>query len=83
MLEKMPRQFSGEKKSLQKMVVGQLNIHLQKKEVGHFSDSVSVLIVCLVFVFIIFLSFGGGSFVDSWESVVILLFTVFDLQFLR
>ena len=42
----------------------------------HFSDSVPVLVVGLVFVFIVgFL----GSVVDSCEFVVILLFIVFDL----
>ena len=49
----------------------------------HFSDSVPVLVVCLVFVFVVFLSFIFlGSFVDSCEFVVILLFAVFDLLFL-
>ena len=40
----------------------------------YFSDSVHILIVCLVFVFIFL-----GSVVDSCEFVVILLFIVFDL----
>ena len=44
----------------------------------HFSDSVPVLVVCLVFVFNFL-----GSVVDSCEFVVILLFIVFDLLFLR
>ena len=42
----------------------------------HFCDSVPVLVVCLVFVFL-------GSVVDNCEFVVILLFIVFDLLFLR
>ena len=46
----------------------------------YFNDSVPVLVVCLVFVFIVLLL---GSFVDSCEFVVILLFRVFDLLFLR
>ena len=41
---------------------------------SHFSDSVPVLVVCLVFVFIVFLFLG--SVVDSREFVVILLFIV-------
>ena len=47
----------------------------------HFCDSVPVLVVCLVFLFVCFL----GSVVDSCcEFAVILLFIVFDLlQFLR
>ena len=50
----------------------------------HFSDSVPILVVYLVFVFIVFSFFFLGSFVDSCEFVVILLFIVFDLlQFLR
>ena len=48
----------------------------------HFSDSVPVLVVCLVFVFVF--CFFLGSVVDSCEFVVILLFIIFDfLQFLR
>ena len=47
----------------------------------HFSDSVPVLVVCLVFVFVDFL-FLLGSFVDSCEFVVILLFIFFIFFFL-
>ena len=42
----------------------------------HFYESVPVLVVCLVFVFVL------GSVVDSGEFVVILLLIVFDLLFL-
>ena len=50
----------------------------------HFSDSVAVIVVCLVFVFIVFLSFIFlGSFVDSCEFVVIFTVHSFDLPFLR
>ena len=42
----------------------------------HFCDSVPVLLACLVTVFL-------GSVVDSCEFVVILMFIVFDLLFLR
>ena len=49
----------------------------------HSSDSVPVLVVCLVFVFIVFLSFIFlGSFVDSCEIVVILLFIFLIFFFL-
>ena len=44
----------------------------------YFSGSVPVLVVCLVFVFVLL-----GSVVDSCEFVVILLFIVFGLLFLR
>ena len=49
----------------------------------HFSDSVPVLVVCLVLVFFFF-SFLFGSVVESCECVVISLFIILDrLQFLR
>ena len=44
----------------------------------HFYGFVSVLVVCLVFVFV-----SLGSVVDSCEFVVVLLLIVFDLLFLR
>ena len=49
----------------------------------HFSDSIPVLVVCLVFVFIVFFLFYFlNSFVDSCESVVILLFIFLIFLFL-
>ena len=49
----------------------------------HISDSVPVLVVCLVFVFIVFLSFIFlGSVVNNYEFVVILLFIFLIFLFL-
>ena len=49
----------------------------------YFSDSVAVLVVCLVFVFIVVvLVVVFGSVVDSCEFVVILLFIVLTFFFL-
>ena len=49
----------------------------------HFSDSVPVLVVYLVFVFIVYLSFIIlGLFVDSCEFIVILLFIFLIVFFL-
>ena len=45
----------------------------------YLSDSVPVLVVCLVFVFVVFLF---GSFVDSCGFVVILLFIFLIIFFL-